>query len=420
MIKEKIISIYKENNIHTIGYTDLDKNNLSPLNNREIHKLEKAKAIKIERNNIIHQKNMKIFIEDSLISMNKVCFRIKDSFFNNDLFDDVILDSGNYQNCIFINCLFRNAVFQANRFNKCFFINCQFENTISTDTDFDNNSYINTNVQEIKNENVKSVTDDLLNAVIINDQSLFDFLECNLATLPSKEIKNGEENTMQEKSNKKQIKQLFKETSPALNGYEYIECTFENMEINDIQVLYPSQLCECHFKNVIFSNAVFLEVYFDDSTFENCQFNNCQFSRCSFINAFFDNDSHLESVFFKCNFASAKVECDKKYSRFDQTYFEENVVDHSSKSIKTLQNKQDVIDRLNEVVTFLLSDDFDSSIEKPKPETTEKDVLDYIDKVGTEVALSLISSITQHMLQAKTDHIEKERINVDDKEDNII
>ena len=156
MIKEKIISIYKENNIHTIGYTDLDKNNLSPLNNREIHKLEKAKAIKIERNNIIHQKNMKIFIEDSLISMNKVCFRIKDSFFNNDLFDDVILDSGNYQNCIFINCLFRNAVFQANRFNKCFFINCQFENTISTDTDFDNNSYINTNVQEIKNENDKN------------------------------------------------------------------------------------------------------------------------------------------------------------------------------------------------------------------------------------------------------------------------
>ena len=75
---------------------------------------------------------------------------------------------------------------------------------------------------------------------------------------------------------------------------------------------------------------------------------------------------------------------------------------------------------MNEVVTFLLSDDFDSSIEKPKPETTEKDVLDYIDKVGTEVALSLISSITQHMLQAKTDHIEKERINVDDKEDNII
>ena len=34
MIKEKIISIYKENNIHTIGYTDLDKNNLSPLNKK--------------------------------------------------------------------------------------------------------------------------------------------------------------------------------------------------------------------------------------------------------------------------------------------------------------------------------------------------------------------------------------------------
>ena len=404
---EELREIYEKYKIKDIEYKDIEVNKLSVLDQRQIHKLINTKGILIQTLSIIKHKNECLYIDEAIIQRNKISLRTTHSVFVRVKFDDVTFYDGSYKNCLFINCYFKNSVFNRNSFYNTSFINCFFDNVNIIDTEMKEVKFINSNPEDIMDDKNQSIIHSLQDIKVDHTpkEKLYAFLNCtgisdnqikseenNLAKLPSNG--NGEEHMdkISEIAEKCKTGQVYENIPIDLENYLFSSCKFKNTIYSSKKIQAPTQLIDCKFDNVEFNSVDFSDVIFDDSIFTNCRFNNCRFVRCSFINTKIDSDSTVIASFYKCNLYKMMFECTRELSRFEETPF----IESSSYSVSQLQNCTDIIKNLENVIQFINSNEFIESIDKPKPETTQEDVIEYFSKLNIVETMQLISFITNN------------------------
>ena len=403
-LKNYIHELYDKYNINSNYFRKTNKDNLQLFNSALVNKTSIFKDFKIETSVI---KEGRLLFEDGIINRSSFNIRSNDATFINVAFYDLQFINCGIKNSVFINCYFEGITFKSSAISYTYFINCRFDNCQMTDFKLEKVTFVNS-IPDILDITLEKKLSQIYNdgIEIINDDSLFDFININLnkdnnlAKLPSKKDRKEIKTTMKETI----LEREYTNTDDLIiNNKNFENCIFTNISIS-AKAVDSTNFKNCIFKNCNFIQLKFFGTIFDGSNFINCIFKETEMYRCSLEEVNIDHSSTFNSKLISCHLFDTVIDCNTEDTVFNKTF--KPVITQKKENNKVC-NYNTVIDDIKNLLSKIESDEFVNSVQKPKEPVTEEEIYTYFSKKNINEAMLIISSITSMFCQQNLDNTAK-------------